>query len=276
MSLEQFYGLEGQPFGHTPDPRYYFEVAQRTEILLRLQYVAETAKGLAVVIGDVGTGKTTLARQLLDRLDGERYESALLVVIHSVVTPEWLLSKIALQLGVDEAGSDRPAVIARLYERLLGLHEAGRRAVVLIDEANLLSSREILAEIRGLLNLEVPGGKLLTFVLFGLPSLEADLGRDAPLAQRVALVCRLAPLPAEATEAYVRHRLKAAGGGRDLFSAAALEAIHRWSRGIPRVINTLCDNALLEGYLRRRELLDATLIDDLACDLGIDADAHRP
>lgn len=276
MSLEQFYGLEGQPFSNTPDPRYYFEVTQHAEILLRLQYAAETAKGLAVVIGDVGTGKTTLARRLLDDLDGGRYEPALLIVIHSTVSPEWLLRKIALQLGVEEVGSERATIVAQLYARLLFLYQEGRRAVVLIDEANMLAHREILEEIRGLLNLEVPGSKLLTFILFGLPSLEKDLRLDAPLAQRVALMCRLTPLSAETTGAYVRHRLTVAGCQRAVFSETALDAIHRWAGGIPRVINTLCDNALLEGYLRRRELLDATLIDDVARDLGIDADANRP
>lgn len=276
MSLERFYGLEGQPFSNTPDARYYFEVTQHAEILLRLQYAAETAKGLAVVIGDVGTGKTTLARRLLDGLDGGRYESALLVVIHSTVSPEWLLRKIALQLGVEEVGSERATIVAQLYERLLCLYQEGRRAVVLIDEANMLANRENLEEIRGILNLEVPGSKLLTFILFGQPSLEKDLRLDAPLAQRVALMCHLTPLAAEITGAYVRHRLKVAGCQRALFDETALDAIHRWAGGIPRVINSLCDNALLEGYLRRRELLDATLIDDVARDLGIDADANRP
>lgn len=269
MSYEHFYGLQEQPFSNTPDPRFYYDTAQHSETMLRLMYAIDTMKGLAVVIGDVGTGKTTLARKMLDQLDDSHYESALLVVIHSSITPEWLLRKIAMQLGVEEVPQEKVELLSWLYQRLLQIHEDGKRAVVLIDEANMLQGREIMEEFRGFLNLEVPGSKLITFVLFGLPELEERFNADPPLAQRVALKCRLTSLKMDTTKAYIRHRLKVAGATRELFTESALEVVHQYSQGIPRLINTICDNVLLEGYLLRREVIKAELVRDVALDLGL-------
>ncbi|HXZ44342.1 MAG TPA: AAA family ATPase, partial [archaeon] len=222
MSYEQFYHLREQPFSNTPDPRFFFEVDQHAEVLARLMHAVTTMKGLAVVIGDVGTGKTTLARRMLDQLDDNQYESALLVIIHSSVTSEWLLRKIASQIGVEEVAEEKVGILSQIYLRLVELHQDGRKAVVLIDEANMLQQQELMEELRGFLNLEVPGSKLITFILFGLPNLEATLALDAPLVQRVAVKCRLTSLKPEATKAYIRHRLKVAGATRDIFSDEVL------------------------------------------------------
>lgn len=269
MSYEQFYNLQEQPFSNTPDPRFYYDTAQHSETMFRLMYAIDTMKGLAVLIGDVGTGKTTLARKMLDQLDDSHYESALLVIIHSAITPEWLLRKIAMQLGVEEVPEEKVELLSQLYQRLTQIYEEGKKAVVLVDEANMLQGKDIMEEFRGLLNLEVPGSKLITFIFFGLPELEGQLALDPPLAQRVALKCRLTSLKLDTTKAYIRHRLKVAGAIRELFTEKALELIHHCSQGIPRLINTICDNALLEGYLLRRELIEAPLVRDVAMDLGL-------
>jgi type II secretory pathway predicted ATPase ExeA len=134
----------------------------------------------------------------------------------------------------------------------------------------MLSTREIMEEFRGLLNLEVPERKLLSFVFFGLPEIEGNLRLDPPLAQRVALKYRLEPLTAEATEAYVRHRLRLAGASRVPFTQGALQRIHAHTRGTPRLINTLCDNALFEGFVARAREIDEGAIDRAARDLGLE------
>jgi type II secretory pathway predicted ATPase ExeA len=150
------------------------------------------------------------------------------------------------------------------------VYEQGKKAVVLIDEAQMLATREIMEEFRGLLNLEVPERKLLSFVFFGLPEIEENLRLDPPLAQRVALKYRLEPLSTDATEAYVRHRLRLAGAPRVPFTAGAIGRIHVHSRGTPRLINTLCDNALFEGFVGRAKDIDERLVDRVARDLGVE------
>jgi type II secretory pathway predicted ATPase ExeA len=271
MSYEQFYQLREQPFSNTPDPRFFFEVDQHADVLAKLMYAVNTMKGLAVVVGDVGTGKTTLARRMLDQLDDQQYESALLVIIHSAITAEWLLRKIASQIGVEEVAEEKVGILSQIYQRLVELHQLGKKTVVLIDEANMLQQQELMEELRGFLNLEVPGSKLITFILFGLPKLEATLSLDAPLVQRVAVKCRLTSLKPEATKAYIRHRLKVAGATREIFSDEVLTQIAIESQGIPRLINTIGDNVLLEGFLLRRERIDVQLVKDVARDLGLGA-----
>jgi type II secretory pathway predicted ATPase ExeA len=208
---------------------------------------------------------------LLDALDEGQVESALLVIIHSAITPEWLLRKIALQLGVEGVpeNADKVNLLTLLYQRLVELQAQRKKAVVLIDEANMLQRREVMEEFRGLLNLEVPEGKLITFIFFGLPELEEHLAVDPPLAQRVALKCRMKSFTPEATRAYIAHRLRVAGAARELFTSEALEAVHRQARGVPRLINTLCDNALLEGFLLKRDRIDAEVVHGVARDLGV-------
>jgi type II secretory pathway predicted ATPase ExeA len=234
-------------------------------------------KGLAVLVGDIGAGKTTLARRMLDSLPEEEYEAALLVIVHSGITASWLLRRIALQLGVENPADEKLALLSQLYQRLVRIYESGKKAVLLIDEAQMLATREIMEEFRGLLNLEVPERKLISFVFFGLPEIEQHLRLDPPLAQRVALKYRLEPLSAEATEAYVRHRLKLAGAARLPLTARALARVHAHTRGIPRLINTLCDNLLFEGFVNRTRELDEAFVEKVARDLDlVPADAPAP
>jgi type II secretory pathway predicted ATPase ExeA len=270
VSYLQFYELAQEPFSNAPVSRLYYSSAQHAQALMRLTHAVSGMKGLAILVGDIGAGKTTLARRMLDSLPEEEYEAALLVIIHSGITASWLLRRIALQLGVETPSEDKLTLLSQLYQRLVRIYEQGKKAVVLIDEAQMLSTREIMEEFRGLLNLEVPERKLLSFVFFGLPEIEANLRLDPPLAQRVALKYRLEPLTAEATESYVRHRLRLAGASRVPFGPAALLRIHAHTRGTPRLINTLCDNALFEGFVARAREIDDRAIDRAARDLGLE------
>jgi type II secretory pathway predicted ATPase ExeA len=270
MDYLEFYGLREHPFSNVVDNRFYYNSKQHADALVKLKYAIDTRKGLAVVIGEVGSGKTTLARRLLEELDEERYEAALLVIIHSSVSSEWLLKKFALQLGINDVKDSKVEMLGQLYRRLQQIGEEGRTAVVLMDEVQMLKSREIMEEFRGLLNMEAPEGKMINLIFFGLQELEDVLSMDVPLRQRVAVRVKLKALSEEETMDYVRHRLRVAQSPRELFSPQALRAIYQYSKGLPRLINTICDNALLEGFLFKKEEIGEDIIRSVAVDLGLD------
>jgi type II secretory pathway predicted ATPase ExeA len=271
MSYLEHFGLTEEPFSNAPVSRFYFESPQHQQALVRLTHAVSRMRGLSVLVGDIGAGKTTLARRLLDALPEEEYEAALFVIIHSGVTASWLLRRIALQLGVENPAQEKLALLSQLYQRLMQIHEQGRKAVVLIDEAQMLETRELMEEFRGLLNLEVPERKLISFVFFGLPEIERNLRLDPPLAQRVAMRYRLEPLNAESTRSYIEHRVQTAGGTGVPFTPAAVEVLHQLSGGSPRIINTLCDNALFEAYLAQETTVDAPRIEEIARNLALGA-----
>jgi len=272
MSYLDFFELTQEPFSNAPVSRFYYNSSQHAQALVRLMHAVSQMKGLSILVGDIGAGKTTLARRMLDSLPESEYEAALLVIIHSGITANWLLRRVALQLGVESPAQEKLALLGQLYQRLLQIHESGKKAVVLIDEAQMLETRELMEEFRGLLNLEVPERKLITFVFFGLPEIERNLKLDPPLAQRVALRYKLEPFNQDSTEAYIKHRLRLAGCPRMPFTDGAIEAVHRQSGGSPRVINTICDNALFEAFLARAEYVEADLVDQV----GVNLNLHRP
>ncbi len=271
-----FFELTTEPFSNAPVSRFYYNSVQHSQALTRLMHAVGYMKGLSILVGDIGAGKTTLARRMLDSLPESEYEAALLVIIHSGITANWLLRRIALQLGVESPAQEKLALLSQLYQRLLQIYESGKKAVVLIDEAQMLETRELMEEFRGLLNLEVPERKLISFVFFGLPEIEKNLKLDPPLAQRVAFRYKLEPFTAESTEAYVKHRLRLAGSPRLPFTPEALLAIHKASGGTPRVINTLCDNALFEAFLARQETIGEELVRRVADNLGLVGSALPP
>jgi general secretion pathway protein A len=276
MSYLDYFGLRHEPFSNAPVSRFYFDSEQHRQALRRLLHVLERMKGLAVLVGAVGAGKTTLARRLLDQLPETDYEAALIAIVHSQVKPDWILQRIATQLGVVEPATERLTVLAQLYERLVQIYEEGRKAVVLVDEAQMLQSRELMEEFRGLLNLEVPERKLLSIVFFGLAELEENLKLDPPLQQRVALRFHLDTFTPDDTAAYLDFRLKQAGADRTLFSEEAIARIHAATHGTPRAINTLADNALLEAYFEAQSRVDAALIDRVSQNLGLMVGAGIP
>lgn len=271
MQHYEFYGLKLDPFSNTPDNRFYYESAQHTTALAKLMYVAQSMKGLAILLGDVGTGKTTLARKLLMSLPEDKYESSMLVIIHSGITADWLLKKIATQLGVENPNEDKMKLLSQLYERLVEIQEEGRSALILVDEAQMLKDRSIMEEFRGLLNLEVPGRKFISFIFFGLPEMEDNLRQDEPLNQRVALRYELGCFHFKSTENYIKHRLRVAGAKKMLFTREAVQVIQTYSKGIPRLINNICDNAMLDGMLKKAGVIGREIIESVAKELGLKA-----
>ena len=269
MDFLEFYNLTEHPFSNAIDSKFYFSSSLHSDALLRLKYSVDSMKGLAVVVGDVGTGKTTLARRLLDDLDEEKYEAALLIVLHTSVTSDWLLKKIAMQMGVENVADSKLEILSQLYKRLVEIHESGLKAAILMDEVQMLKSKEIMEEFRGLLNMEVEGGNLLTLVMFGLPELEEILAWDMPLKQRVAIKYKTSGFDEDLTREYVAHRLQVAGCQEEIFTPESITAIHRYSRGVPRLINTVCDNAILEGFFIKEKPVGTGVIDTVAANLDL-------
>lgn len=274
MGYESFYKLKEHPFSFITDEKFYYDSPQHSKALIKLMHSVETEKGLALLIGDIGTGKTTLSRRLLDQLLEKDVEATLLVIIHSEITSLWFLKKIALMLEAPADTENKIDIITAVYHRLLDLTGKNKKVVILVDEANMLQKKPIMEEIRGLLNLESEHGKLLNFILFGLPEMEDYLKLDPPLYQRIAVRCVLDALDMKATYNYIVHRLRVAGCTRPLFTKEALQKIFAYSQGIPRTINAICDNALLEGFLLKKELVDQKIVDDVAQDLGLTAQTH--
>jgi general secretion pathway protein A len=275
MEHYHFYGMQLDPFSNTPDNRFYFNSDQHSLVLTKLLYIAKSMKGLAILIGDVGTGKTTLARKLLMSLSEDEYDASMLVIIHSGISADWLLTRIAAQLGVEDPAEDKIKLLGQLFGRLTEIQESGKSAIILVDEAQMLKSREVMEEFRGLLNIETPGKKFISFIFFGLPELEESLKQDEPLNQRVALRLRLQYMNVASTEKYIKHRLKVAGATKMLFTREALEEIQRYSKGIPRVINNICDNSLLEGMLGKVGVIDRIIVEKVAQELSLKPASHE-
>ena len=271
MSYEAFFGLKEPPFAITPDPKFFYESEQHLGALIRIQHAIDNSKGLSVVIGEIGLGKTFISRKLLDTLQNqeEKYEVALLIVVHHEITAGWLLKKIAAQFGVEHPADEKGTLISQICQVLVNLDEQNKKAVLIIDEAHMLQTAEIYEELRGLLNVEASNRKLINIALFGPPELEQFMALDPPLVSRIGMKFTLRPLSEKATMGYLVHRLKVAGCDKPVFTEEAMKVIFQVSRGIPRLINTVSDNALLEGFLEKREQIDPEVINMVAGDLGL-------
>lgn len=265
-----YYNLKEEPFSIVPLTNFYYHNEQHDQAFLRLMRAVEGMKGLAILVGEVGTGKTLLARRLLEALPEQDYEVSLLVVLHADVTSDWLVRRIAMQFGVDALNGNKVDILGRLYERLNQIAEEDRRSVIIIDEAHMLRDKAVLEEVRGLLNLELAASKLISFVMFGMPELDGNLASEPALKQRVAMRYELKNFSPEIVVDYVRFRIFHAGSSQQVFSADALQRIYDLSRGNPRLVNVISDNALFEGFVRRSEIpLSSDVIDDVGADLGL-------
>jgi general secretion pathway protein A len=262
----QHFAISEAPFSITPDPRYLYLGRRHAEALAHLVYGVSEAGGFIQLTGEVGTGKTTTVRSLLARAP-QGVQIAL--ILNPKLTPSELLQGVCEELGVavPRSAGTKGAVDA-LNAHLLAQHAAGRRVVLIIDEAQNLPP-QTLEQLRLLTNLETESQKLLQIILIGQPELREMLSRTElrQLAQRITARYHLEPLEPEDTEAYVRHRLRVAGASRELFKPGALTEVHRLSGGVPRVINVLCDRALLAAYAGERAQVDAATVRHAAAEV---------
>jgi general secretion pathway protein A len=256
---EAYYGFNEKPFNLTPDPKYLYQSRRHTEAVAHLEYGRRERGGFIVITGEVGTGKTTLARYFLGRLPEG---TATAVVLYPALTAGELLKTILDDLHVPHQGGSLKDLVDALHRFLLQARAERRDVVLLIDEAQDLSA-EVLEQVRLISNLETDTEKLIQIVLIGQSELAAMLERHElrQLAQRVTARYHLSPLSRPETDDYIRHRLAVAGGaGKVTFAPRALAAIHRQSAGIPRIINLVCDRALLAGYVRGTRVIEPDMV----------------
>jgi general secretion pathway protein A len=266
MYLDHF-GLKEKPFEITVDPRFLYLSETHKEALAHLVYAVQEKKGFAVITGDVGTGKTTLVQTLLSRLDGNT--RAAFIFNPKLENSQEFLHSICEELEIGGEGGSKVDYLTRLNQFLLDCFSRKENVVVIIDEAHTLSP-ELLEEIRLLTNLETPTHKLLQVMLLGQPELDNVLSqpRFLPLKQRINVRYRLQPLNQKETGEYITRRLRVAGARTtQLFTSGALKKIYQYSRGIPRVINIVCDNALVNGYAGEKKMIDAGIIREAISDL---------
>jgi general secretion pathway protein A len=263
-----FFGLNEKPFSITPDPRYLFLSERHAEALAHLLYGVSEAGGFVQLTGEVGTGKTTIVRSLLGQVP--KNAEVALILNPRITAPEFMLS-ICEELGIglpDRAETSLKHLVDVLNHYLLRAHADGRRVVLMVDEAQNLAPA-VLEQVRLLTNLETPTQKLLQIILIGQPELRELLARPElrQLAQRITGRYHLDPLSRQESSAYVLHRLRVAGATTDIFTNGALAEIFRHSGGIPRLINVICDRALLGAYTRDQHRVTASIVRNAASEV---------
>ncbi len=274
---KSFYKLKRNPFDISPDPSFLFATPRHNEAMAALYHGVRGHKGFVVLTGEVGTGKTLLLRCLLDLFKGSD-DVAYAYVFNGRLTPCEFLQYVASDFGLSVSGKNKSEILTEFSNFVVARGSKGLTTVLIVDEAHHLSE-DILEEIRLLTNLETPREKLLQILLVGQPELDDKL--DSPtlrqLKQRVAHRAQLTPLDFDETKGYIERRLRIAGAESEsgLFPEEAVATVYRHSHGIPRLINTLCENALISAFARKLRSVTPEIVHNAACDLRLDV-VHLP
>jgi general secretion pathway protein A len=270
---KRFYNLQRNPFEITPDPSFLFPTKRHNEALAALYYGVSRHKGFVVLTGEVGTGKTLLIRCLLHLLNRRQVNYA--YVFNSRLAPTEFLQYIAGDFRLATTGKSKSELLLELSSFVIGRFQKGLTTVLVVDEAHHLSV-DVLEEIRLLTNLETPQEKLLQILLVGQPELDVKLDSIElrQLKQRIALRSTLSPLDLDETDGYIRRRLQLAGCSDPavLFPVETVAEVHRHSRGFPRLINTLCENALIHGYSKQSQSTTPGVIEEIALDFRLNVE----
>ncbi len=269
---KKFFELKENPFNVNPDPRYLFLTKQIEETLSSLMYGIQTRKGIITLAGEVGTGKTTLVNRVLDWLHQNATKTAFL--FNSRMNSTQFFDLVLAEFEIHCESSSKSHRLIKLNQWLVERFRAGEACVLIVDEAQNLTF-SVLEEIRMLTNLETSTEKLLQIVLSGQSEFEEKLNLPQlrQLRQRIMIRCKTGPLTKEETHAYILERLKIAGAaanGQPIFSPAAREAIHRYSQGVPRVVNLLCEHALINAYVEQQRPIQPKIVEDVAREFQLD------
>jgi general secretion pathway protein A len=267
---KKFFGLKESPFRVNPDPRYLYLTNEIEEALAGLMHGIKERQGFVTLIGEVGTGKTTLVNRLLDGLRQERIRTAF--IFNSRVNTTQLLEFVLAEFDIQCESRSKSQQLMRLNHWLLERHTAGETVALVIDEAQNLTY-PVMEEIRLLTNLETSTDKLLQIVLSGQQELDEKLKLPQlrQLRQRISVRCTTSPLTNEQTHEYIAERLRIAGAnGTPIFSPKAIDVIHKYAHGIPRVINLLCEHALTGAYVEEQRPIEPPLVEDVAKEFQLD------
>jgi type II secretory pathway predicted ATPase ExeA len=267
---KNYFGLKDNPFNVNPDPRYLFLTKEIEEALSGLMYGVQNRKGFITLIGEVGTGKTTLINRLVDWLHQRRVRTAFL--FNSRMNTNQLFDFILAEFGISCESQTKSQQLMKFNQWLLDRYRAGETTVLIVDEAQNLTY-PVLEEIRLLTNLETSTEKLLQIVLSGQQELEEKLKLPQlrQLRQRIMLRCKTSPLTKEQTHDYIAERLRIAGASGELiFTPKSVETIHLYSMGIPRVINLLCEHSLINAYVEQQRPILPKIVEDVAHEFQLD------
>lgn len=269
---EKFYGFSEKPFNTTPDSKFFFASSKHTEALNSLIYAINERKGFVVITGEIGAGKTTVSRALLNKIDAN---TKIALITNTHITRKELIEQILDDIGVDYTPGGKQKLIKQLNKFLIEQLSLDVNVVVIIDEAQNLTSK-VLEEVRMLSNLETEKEKLIQIILMGQPQLKTKLAHAKleQFKQRVAVNYHIAPLTKNETYEYIKHRIKLVSRGKDqIFSPEAIEALFAYSKGIPRIINLLCDSALLSGYIYETKKITPLIINEIIQEREL---GHKP
>ncbi|MEM0914286.1 MAG: AAA family ATPase [Planctomycetota bacterium] len=280
---ESFYRFERLPFENTPDPRFFYASEQHREALAAIEYTIRLRKGIVLVTGDIGSGKTTVGRTMLQRCGNN---ATIVQLLHGHQTGGELIRHIlrALDVSLDDR-EDHTRMLEKLNRHLLEQNRRGRPVVLFIDEAQTLSD-PALEELRLISNFDTDTAKLLQLIMVGQPELRDRIASPAmsALRQRIVMAKQLRPLSIHDTAGYIAHRIRAASADPKAvgvsFAGEAIQTLYQFTQGIPRLVNVVCDNCLLVGYVREARRITAPMVrqvvDDMVPSFGMNHDLHTP